>query len=186
MNTQDHKLDLMQYLPPYYDRSRIMQAIQAASDDELAAVYAFLEDLKQQFLTPATATWGLGIWERELDLQTDISKTNEERREIIMARLKGIGATGKNVLTDAAAAFSGGEVEVIEYPAESRFVIKFTGTLGVPKYMDSFIAMVEDVKPAHLTYSFEYTYVWWIVLKELTWAEAGQKTWNELRVYEGE
>ena len=50
--------------------------------------------------------------------------------------------------------------------------------------MASFIEMIEDLKPAHLTYSFEYTYTWWNKLKEITWAQAGMGTWNDLRVYE--
>jgi len=50
--------------------------------------------------------------------------------------------------------------------------------------MASFIEMIEDLKPAHLTYSLEYTYTWWNMLKEITWAQAGMGTWNDLRVYE--
>ena len=181
---QPYKPDLMRYLPHYYVSSTIMKAIQDAYAEELGYVYYFLEDFLKQFLTPATATWGLAFWEQELGLKTDISKSYEERREIIMARLRGIGTVGKNVLISAASAFSGGDVDVIEYPAEHRFVVKFIGTFGVPKNMASFVEMVEDVKPAHLTYSFEYTYTWWNMLKELTWAQAGMGTWNDLRVYE--
>ena len=181
---QPYKPDLMRYLPHYYVSSTIMKAIQDAYAEELGQVYYFLNDFLKQFLTPTTATWGLAFWEQELGLKTDISKSYEERREIIMARLRGIGTVGKNVLISAASAFSGGDVDVIEYPAEHRFVVKFIGTLGVPKNMASFVEMVEDVKPAHLTYSFEYTYTWWNMLKELTWAQAGMGTWNDLRVYE--
>lgn len=181
---QPYKPDLMRYLPHYYVSSTIMKAIQDAYAEELGQVYYFLNDFLKQFLTPTTATWGLAFWEQELGLKTDISKSYEERREIIMARLRGIGTVGKNVLISAASAFSGGDVDVIEYPAEHRFVVKFIGTLGVPKNMASFIDMVEDMKPAHLAYEFEYTYTWWNMLKEITWAQAGLGTWDDLRVYE--
>ena len=181
---QPYKPDLMRYLPHYYVSSTIMKAIQDAYAEELGQVYYFLNDFLKQFLTPTTATWGLAFWEQGLGLKTDISKSYEERREIIMARLRGIGTVGKNVLISAASAFSGGDVDVIEYPAEHRFVVKFIGTLGVPKNMASFIDMVEDMKPAHLAYEFEYTYTWWNMLKEITWAQAGLGTWDDLRVYE--
>ena len=181
---QPYKPDLMRYLPHYYVSSTIMKAIQDAYAEELGQVYYFLNDFLKQFLTPTTATWGLAFWEQELGLKTDISKSYEERREIIMARLRGIGTVGKNVLISAASAFSGGDVDVIEYPAEHRFVVKFIGTLGVAKNMASFIDMVEDMKPAHLAYEFEYTYTWWNMLKEITWAQAGLGTWDDLRVYE--
>ncbi len=182
---QPYKPDLMQYLPPYYENSAIMKAIHDAYSEEFGYIYFFLEDFVKQFLTPTTATWGLAFWEQELGLKTDISKSYEERREIIMARLRGIGTVGKDVIKRAAEAFSGGDVDVIEYPAEYRFVVKFIGTFGVPKNMASFIEMIEDLKPAHLTYGFEYTYTWWDLLKKLTWAQAGMGTWNDLRVYSG-
>src|SRR5690606_11212253 len=132
---------------------------------------------------PATATWGLAFWEQELGLKTNISKTLEERREIILARLQGIGTVTKDVIKRIAEAFSGGEVEVIEYPAEHRFVVKFVGTIGIPKNIASFIEIIEDLKPAHLVYSLEYTFAKWDWVKELTWAEAGTMTWNQLKEY---
>ena len=182
---EPYKPDLMKYLPSYYDKSEIMKTIQDAYSTEFGYIYFFLEDFLKQFLTPTTATWGLAFWEQELGLKTDISKSYEERREIIMSRLRGIGTVGKDVIKRAAEAFSGGDVDVIEYPAEYRFVVKFIGTFGVPKNMASFIEMIEDLKPTHLTYGFEYTYTWWDLLKELTWAQAGMGTWNDLRVYSG-
>jgi len=183
---EPYKPDLMKYLPQnksFYLNSEIMKAIQDAYSTEFGYIYFFLEDFLKQFLTPETATWGLSFWEEQLGLKTDISKSYEERREIIMSRLRGIGTIGREVIKRAAEAFSGGDVDVIEYPAEHRFIVKFVGTLGIPKNMASFIEMIEDLKPAHLTYSFEYTYTWWNMLKEITWAQAGLGTWNDLRVY---
>src|SRR5690606_3584657 len=177
------KPDLMKYLPPYYEKSTIMKAIQDAYSTELGYIYFFLEDFLRQFLTPVTATWGLAFWEQELGLKPDTSKTYEARREIILARLQGIGTVTKDVIKQIAEDFSGGEVEVIEYPAEHRFVVKFVGTIGVPKNIDSFIEIIEDCKPAHLVYFFEYTFAKWDWVKELTWAQAGTMTWNQLKEY---
>jgi len=183
---EPYKPDLMKYLPQnksFYSDSKIMKAIQDAYATEFGYTYFFLEDFMKQFLTPETATWGLSFWEEQLGLKTDISKSYEERREIIMSRLRGIGTIGREVIKRAAEAFSGGDVDVIEYPAEHRFIVKFVGTLGVPKNMVSFIEMIEDLKPAHLAYSFEYIFTWWDMLKELTWAQAGTMTWSQLKEY---
>lgn len=173
---------LMRYMPKYYDASETMQTILDADAEELGRYYYHIEDLfKQLFVN--TATWGLAIWESELGLVTDISKDYGERRELIIARLRGAGTITKVLLQNIAAAFSGGDVEVIEYPAEYRFVIKFIGTKGVPKNMNAFIAVVETVKPAHLAYSFAYNFTWWDKVKDLTWAQVGADTWNGLRKY---
>lgn len=176
-----YKPDLMKYLPNYY--GSVMKVIQNANEDEIGLYLYLIEDtFKQLFIN--TATWGLSIWENELGLPTDISKPNEERREIIMARLRGTGTITKKLLKNVASAFSGGDVDVIEYPNEYRFVVKFIGTKGIPRNMATFSEMLETVKPAHLAHSFEYTFTWWDKVKELTWIQANVKTWDELRIYE--
>jgi len=139
--------------------------------------------LDQYFVS--TATWGLDLWETELGMSVDPTKPVQSRREQINAKLRGTGTTTRQMLIDTAAAFSGGEVDVIEYPAEYRFVVKFVGILGIPPNMSGFIQMLEQIKPAHLTYSFEYTYTTWANLLSLTWGGAASKTWNQLRTYGG-
>lgn len=177
--------DLMQYLPPYYSREKgEMLAIQRANAEELGKLRYAVDDLLRQFFV-MTATWGLDLWEQELGLTTDRSKSYERRREIILAKLRGAGTTTKEMIKNVATAFSGGEVAVIEYPEEYRFVVQFIGIKGIPPNMAGFIAMLEDIKPAHLVCEFKYTYTVWNMLGELTWNQAEQKTWNELKTYEG-
>jgi hypothetical protein len=41
---------------------------------------------------------------------------------------------------------------------------------------------IEEIKPAHLAFTFEYTYNSWNDISSMTWNEAGAHTWNQLRV----
>jgi uncharacterized protein YmfQ (DUF2313 family) len=176
--------DLMRMIPEYYRNSRVMKAIQSTDAAELGQLrFALDETLKQFFVD--SATWGLDGWEKELGLSTDSASPPARRRELIRAKLRGTGTTTKRMIIDAAASFSGGEVEVIEYPEENRFEVKFVGVKGIPSNMAGFIRMLEDIKPAHLAYLFKYSYSTWANLMLLTWSEAGVKTWDELRIYEG-
>lgn len=175
--------DLMAYLPTYYQSSRVMRAIQDAIANELGNVKFTLTDILNQFFVQ-TATWGLDYWERELGIPTDPSKPYIWRREVIMAKLRGAGTTTKQMIINTATAFSSGEVDVIEYPGEYRFEVRFIGVKGIPPNMAGFIEMLEQIKPAHLAYSFKYTYTVWNVLKNMTWSEAGAKTWDQLKVYD--
>ena len=178
-------LDLMAYLPAYYRGIREMEAIQHQHGLELMRLHEGADDgLRQAFVE--TATWALSDWEREFGLAVDSSKPDVWRREVLRAKIRGSGTTTRLKVIQAAAAFSGGEVDVVEYPAESRFEIVFIGVLGIPPNMAGFIAMLEDIKPAHLAYSFQYRFTWWETLRKLTWSQASDKTWSELRVYEGE
>lgn len=174
--------DLMAYLPEYYSEIRDMRSIQDANAQEIGLIRYDMENVLAQFFVDS-ATWGLEIWERERGLITDPSKSYAWRREIITAKNRGAGTTTKTLLKNAAASFSGGEVDIIEYPAEYRFVVQFIGVLGIPPNMAGFQEMLDRIKPAHLSYSFKYTYTWWDSLKSLTWAQAGANTWNGLKTY---
>ena len=45
---------------------------------------------------------------------------------------------------------------------------------------------IDEIKPAHLAYSFKYTYTTWGALKSMTWGTAKQYTWAEIKIYEGD
>lgn len=177
--------DLIAYLPPHYAGIREMQELQGAVGEEIGrGRQAVNELLDQQFI--ATATWGLDLWEWELGITVDHSKSYERRREILLAKLRGAGTTTGEMVRRVAAAFSGGDVEVIEHPEEYRFEIRFIGVKGIPPNMPGLMQAIEEIKPAHLVCGFKYTFTWWSRLQSMTWQEAGTKTWDELRIYEGE
>ena len=178
--------DLMKYLPLYYSRETgLVKTIEDASALEIARILYLLEDLKKQYFID-TATWGLDWFARDLGIPIDTSKPFIYRREIIKARLRGRGTVTKQLIINTAKAFSGGDVEVIEYPAESRFVVRFVGVLGVPPNLAGLIEEIDNIKPAHLLYEFEYTYTVWESLKAITWNESKNNTWDEIRSYKGD
>ncbi|MNI05814.1 hypothetical protein D3C73_587780 [compost metagenome] len=177
-------LNLMKYLPAFYQEIKEMRELQATAAEEIGMLHYRVEDILNQYFIE-TATWGLDQWENQFGLSTDRTKSYEIRREMVKAKLRGAGTTTKQMIVNAAAAFSGGEVSVQDYPEEYRFEVQFIGFLGIPPNMAGFIGMLEEIKPAHLTYSFKYTYTAWNMLANLQWSQAKTKTWNELRVYEG-
>jgi len=177
--------DLMSLLPWYYQGNGTITELQSSVAKELGKLYYHLHDLFNQLFI-GTATWGLTIYEKELGLKTNMGLSYEERREIIKAKIRGRGATTKQMIKETAEAFSGGEVDVIEYPEESKFIVKFIGVKGIPRNMRGFIDMLETIKPAHLVYEFKYTFTVWNHLTGLTWGQSNAITWDELRIYVGE
>lgn len=184
-NPETDAPDLMRYLPDYYTGVREMEEIQTSCGLECGRLRSAAEDGLRQ-ANVGEATWGLERWEREVGLSTNPSQSDAARREMITAKLRGAGTTTPDMIRRTASAFSGGDVEVREVPGEYRFEIHFVGTLGIPLNMPGLIQMIEEIKPAHLDYSFVYSYTWWNSVKSLTWGAAKSKTWNELRVYEQE
>lgn len=177
--------NLMEYLPPYYGNSKVMKNIQSVIAKEVGTQkYASGDVLKQFFVD--TATWGLDLWEEELGLEVDKSKTNEVRREVLKAKLRGTGTVTKEMLKNTCLAYTNAEVAITEDYANYQFIIKFVGVKGIPPNMEGLIQTIDEIKPAHLGYEFQYTYTVWQMLtdKGLTWQQAQTKTWDELRVFE--
>lgn len=174
-------VDLSRYVPPFIASVREMKAIYETQGYEIGLLQYHLEDLIDQCFV-ATATWGLGRWETMFGVTTNMKLSYEQRREILLAKIRGQGTTTRKMIQSTAESFSGGEVDVIEDNENYRFVIRFIGIKGIPRNMQAFVTMLEDIKPAHLGYRFEYTYTTWNSLLIFTWNDLNGKTWDELRV----
>jgi len=184
INPDDYYINLIKYLPDFYHNIMEMKELQTALGYEAGkAVYSIQDMIEQCFIS--TATWGLDGWEKILGISTDKSKPYETRREIILAKLRGFGTTTKEMIENVAIAFSGGEVAIHEYPSQHRLVVQFIGVRGIPPNMAGLINAIEEIKPAHLAYTFKYTYTTWGQIN-MSWGETSNKTWGELRIYEEE
>lgn len=178
---KEYFVDLAQYAPPFLAEIRELAEIYRTQGYEVGQLQHELEELIDQCYI-VTATWGLSRWEQMFGVATNMSLTYEQRREILMAKLRGQGTTTRKMIEDTAVAFSGGEVKVIEDNPSHLFVIRFVGIKGIPRNMQAFIAMLEDIKPAHLAYRFEYRYTIWREVKPYTWAQIRLMTWSEVRI----
>jgi uncharacterized protein YmfQ (DUF2313 family) len=142
-----------------------------------AAAGAINETLDECFVT--TTSKLLGYWETIYGLSVDTTKTDTVRRERIKAKMRGVGTTTKQMIIDTARAYSGGEVEVTENPSGFSFVIKFVGTRGIPDNMEALTLTIEEIKPAHLAFTFEYTYKLWSEVSSSLWGNVSTKTWYQ-------
>ncbi|GKU78573.1 putative phage tail protein [Paenibacillus sp. L3-i20] len=181
--SESEKPDLSKYLPDWMRLGTNVRKLHDLMGEQLGSIGSYIVETRKQ-RSIDIATWGLLDWEKDFGLAAEITLSPARRREIIKAKLLGAGTTTKEMIVLTAAAFSGGEVNVVEYPAESRFEVVFIGVKGIPPNMGAFIQMLDDIKPAHLACSFRYTYTVWDDVISLKWGEAKTKTWGELRVYE--
>jgi len=86
------------------------------------------------------------------------------------------------LIKNVASAFANGEVEVIEYPSEYKFVVKFVGEKGIPPNISDLTKTIEEIKPAHLNYEYQYTYNVWKFLTSKVWNDLAHYTWEQVRV----
>ena len=173
-------MELIKVLPPYYDENVPMQALQSILSKETDELEIELSNTISECFV-ATASKLLSRYENLLGLTVDVMKSDDFRRERICAKMAGTGTTTKSMIEDVASSYSNGEVEVIEDPANSRFTIRFVGTLGIPGNIADLKLTIEEIKPAHLVAEYEYIYNTWSDGEVLTWDEASAYTWEEIR-----
>lgn len=174
-------MDLMALLPHLYDDNQTMKSLQNMLSAEINEIAnSFNETIDQCFVN--TATDLLSRYEKIYGIKVDVNKPNDFRRERIIAKARGTGTVTKKMLEEVASSYSNGEVEVIENYEDYSFIVKFVGTKGLPPNMADLKLTIEEIKPAHLQYTFEYTYTTWKEIGHITWREASTYTWNQLRV----
>lgn len=176
--------NLLKLLPNYYQTSEVTKNVLDAHAYEIGLLDLQIEDIKAQ-LNIETATWGLVYYERNYGIKPDPNDTIQNRRDVVIAKMRGQGTITKTMIKLTAEAFSGGEVEIIEHNDESYFVIKFIGTKGIPTNLNTFKETLDEIIPAHLGYEFEYTYTVWNMVQNqgLIWNDLHPKTWDQLKTY---
>jgi uncharacterized protein YmfQ (DUF2313 family) len=181
-------MSLMGLLPEYYQNSSEVAEIQTAFSYWTELLKAAHDEVIAQ-ANIETATWGLFLWEKQYGLKADASASDDARREAIMAKMRGQGPTTKDMIKVVAESFTNGEVDVTEYSDEYRFEITFIGAYGIPANISSLSEAIDRIKPAHLAYTYIYTFITWseVEIYNLTWDawEALNLTWEQFEVYEG-
>ncbi|MDD4390327.1 MAG: YmfQ family protein [Eubacteriales bacterium] len=173
---------LMKYMPDYYRKSEVFINLLTAFTKALNDNNHSIEDLGNQLFVDK-ATWGLDIWEKELNIYTDLSKPYTDRREFIKSRLRGSGTCTIEMIKNTALAYTNAEIDVIENNPDYSFVIKFVGVKGIPNDVNSFKRTIDTIKPAHLVYTVEYSYNTHNFLKAYTHAALGAQTHEQIRIF---
>lgn len=170
-------------LPNYYQTSRVVSAINGTTATELERLASQFDAVLQQFFVD-TADFSLGRWENELGLVVNNSDDLDFRRSRIRSKLRGSGTVTVRLIQNVAESFANGQVEIVERPAAFRFEVHFVSTIGRPPNLEDLAAAIEDIKPAHLAYSFIFTYRTYGELEAYTYGELEAFTYEQLR--EGE
>lgn len=145
--------DIMLNQLAYYEReeNELIDSLYDVLGDEIEDLLHKINDLYKQ-LNVDTATWGLDIWESNLDINISDNLSYEERRAIIKTKLKAFGKISTGVLESAVQDYYNNKVNVyfnhkllFEIPLESED----------PKLLDRVIYVINKLKPAHLGYDIQ-------------------------------
>ena len=152
-----------------------------AEDIELTKAEEVLDKLvRNSYLHSIVDEETVAIYERIFGIKTfgDL----ETRRSMLIAKLRGAGATTKELVKNVAESFTYGEVAVIQEYEQYTVRIKFISEKGVPKNLEALRHSLREIIPAHLDIRFEFTYTTWGEHLAKTWNDLFRSTWNEARV----
>jgi hypothetical protein len=151
-------------------KSKVYQEIFNADGEQIALLDSSLDDVKAQ-LDIDTATWGLDVYEKELNIKTDLSKPLADRRSVIKSKFRGSGKVDSIQIKLVADAYTNGDV-IVSF--NGHIVVKFTSVYGTPPNIDDLKAVLEETRPAHLAIDYEFAYRTWNEQDGYGW------TWDQL------
>lgn len=173
-------VNLIELLPSIYEENETMKGLQDILSSDINSLAGdFDETIDECFVNTATSL--LSRYEKIYGLKVDVSKSEAFRRERLRAKTIGIGTVTKQMIMDTAASYSNGEVEVVEHPEKASFTIKFVGTRGIPANMADLTLTIEEIKPAHLSFDFEYVFTTNKALSAFTHSTLSAYTHEQLR-----
>ena len=172
-------------MPGYYRKSKVMNDLIHSIENEF-------ERLKQETILTENQFFvilsdrDIKSHEEDVGLVPDTSADIETRRGRVLSKLRGTGTVTKTMMKNVAASFVNGDIEIIEYPSEYCFAVKFTSKTGVPYNIADIQAMIEEIKPAHLAVEYIFTYrLWQDILDEIQiWTTAKNYSWEWMLTFE--
>ncbi|WP_315080131.1 putative phage tail protein [uncultured Clostridium sp.] len=141
-------MSIKSYVPFFISQIKEFAEIYNLEQDEIKKITLNIKDLLNQCFVE-TSTWGIKYWENFLNIIPDDSKSIENRRSNVLARLRGEGTTSKEVIKQIAKSFIS-DVEVKEKNDDYSFEVYLKSRDGFSKMLELLYSAIEEVKPAHL------------------------------------
>mgnify|MGYP001144440680 FL=1 len=172
-------------MPGYYRKSKVMNDLIHSIENEFERLKSETTLTENQFFV-ILSDRDIKNHEEDVGLISDTSADIETRRGRVLSKLRGTGTVTKTMMKNVAASFVNGDIEIIEYPSEYCFTVKFTSKTGVPYNIYDIQAMIEEIKPAHLAVEYIFTYrLWQDILDEIQiWTTAKNYSWEWILTFE--
>ena len=144
------KRRMLETMPPYYRDSPQANAILDGQASEIARRQAEADDLLEQMLV-TNATWSLDKYEEIFAIKNNPSRTLQERRDLIIAKMRGASPTTLAVLKSVVNAFVANQNAdvTLDNPNYTIYAeIPADGAVNVGNMQNA----VNEIKPAHLAF----------------------------------
>lgn len=148
--------ELRSELPEIYDDIKDFQELLKSESKQLADLETWSEGALDQLFVE-TASWALSRWEKIYGVYTDINKPLDQRRSVILAKMRGVGVTTVALVKEVADSWYNGSTEIIE--SSGKVSVKFNSNLGVPSNLADVEKALREIIPAHLLIEFLFSFL---------------------------
>ncbi|OAB26202.1 phage portal protein, partial [Paenibacillus macquariensis subsp. defensor] len=138
---------LRKHLPDYYDEIVEMDNLTATEGVEFDRLYSDIEILLNESY-PETSTIFLDRYEKDLQIIVDKTKPVDQRRSVVISKMRGSGKVSGSMIKNVAQAYDGGMVDVGVDVPHYTIIITFIDTVGIPPNLNDLKQALEDIKPA--------------------------------------
>lgn len=150
--TNETAQEIIDYVSQIYGDSYVGLWIYQAIGSALGPVSQLSNELLLE-TNPTTTTLLISYWEQAYGIEGDPTMTIEQRRNTVIAAMSSKGACNPARLANAiSAALGGAPVEILENTGKNKFTVNIRQ--AVKSYAPA-IAVIEQMKPAHLIYNLQ-------------------------------
>ena len=142
-------------MPKYYKDSKVIETINNTNAKELTVYKDKIITTRNQFFI-GTADITLKRWETEFGLLINENLTLTQRRNKVLAKIRGRGVSTKAAIKSVAESYVD-EVEVIVNSSDYSFLLDLTSYSGFPYILEDLYESIEEMKPAHLEADYKMT-----------------------------
>lgn len=149
---------IVEHMPHYIANSEVANNICSPIDIEIIKAELLIAEYTKQFVI-STATFTLSRYEEQYNLPINpLGITIEERRSRVKAKMRSQGAVTKQMIRNVINSWTNAEIDIIEDYANYSVTIKFIDTVGIPSNVNDIYKAIDEIKPAHLNFIYEFKY----------------------------
>ncbi len=162
-------------LPPFVAEIDQVGELLAAQQPAIDELDDKTNKMLMEFFVDSITEKTIELWEDFLGFDHPAFSL-ERRRERIAARLMVTVPLTVALLKETIERIGGVEVDIVELYDEFKVIVQFIGSFGVPKYLPDIKKEMEQIRPYHIEFVYEYLRAYWESYGKYTWAELSGHT----------
>ncbi|MBR3843371.1 MAG: DUF2313 domain-containing protein [Christensenellaceae bacterium] len=144
-------------LPKFVAEIPEMAALFRAEQPELDGIEEEAKAWAKEFSQPTERSFA--IFEEFFGFPKNDALSPEKRRERILARLYFTAPITKKGMEEQLGKIGGIPVSITENADEQTITVRFTGQMGIPRYLDDIKKEMELIRPFHIVPVYEYLFI---------------------------